>query len=52
MLDGLRHKLGAKHGTQAYEDLRGRNDPETPTTTSKSFAVADDVQCRQAARAW
>jgi hypothetical protein len=43
MLDGLRHKLGSERGTQAYEDLRGRNDPETPTTTSKSFPWQTDV---------
>jgi acyl-homoserine lactone acylase PvdQ len=43
MLDGLRHKLGSKRGTQAYEDLRGRNDPETPTTTSKSFPWQTNV---------
>ena len=43
MLDGLRHKLGSARGTQAYEDLRGRNDPETPTTTSKTFPWQTDV---------
>jgi acyl-homoserine lactone acylase PvdQ len=37
MLDGLRSKLGAMRGNEAYEDLRGRNDPEAVTTTTRSF---------------
>ncbi|MEP6954502.1 MAG: penicillin acylase family protein [Solirubrobacteraceae bacterium] len=43
MLDGLRSKLGSERGTQAYEDLRGRNDPETPTTTTKKFPWQTNV---------
>ncbi|MGZ6705772.1 MAG: penicillin acylase family protein [Solirubrobacteraceae bacterium] len=43
MLDALRKKLGSKNGTGAYEDLRGRNDPETPTTTSKKFPWQTNV---------
>jgi acyl-homoserine lactone acylase PvdQ len=36
-LDAARSKLGATHGNEAYEDLRGRYDPETATTTTRSF---------------
>ncbi len=36
-LDAARSKLGATRGNEAYEDLRGRSDPETATTTTKSF---------------
>jgi acyl-homoserine lactone acylase PvdQ len=35
-LDGLRHKLGAEQGDEAFEDLRARNDPEATYTTSKA----------------
>jgi acyl-homoserine lactone acylase PvdQ len=43
MLDGLRSKLGSTKGDEAYEDLRGRDDPETATTTTKSFPDQTDV---------
>jgi acyl-homoserine lactone acylase PvdQ len=36
-LDAARQRLGDTRGTEAYEDLRGRYDPETATTTSRSF---------------
>ena len=36
-LDAARSKLGATRGDEAYEDLRGRYDPETATTTTRSF---------------
>ena len=36
-LDALRSKLGPTRGNEAYEDLRGRYDPETATTTDRSF---------------
>ena len=36
-LDAARSKLGATRGDEAYEDLRGRYDPETATTTTHSF---------------
>jgi len=42
-LDALRTKLGATRGNQAYEDLRGRYDPETATTTTRSFPYQTKV---------
>ena len=42
-LDALRQKLGATRGDEAYEDLRGRNDPETATTTTRSFPYQTNV---------
>lgn len=32
LLDAARDKFGARRGERVYEDLRERNDPETPTT--------------------
>jgi acyl-homoserine lactone acylase PvdQ len=32
LLDAARDRFGARRGNQVYEDLRGRHDPETPTT--------------------
>ena len=32
LLDAARDRFGARRGNQVYEDLRGRDDPETPTT--------------------
>ena len=49
-LDAARSKLGATRGNEAYEDLRGRYDPETATTTTRSFPVPDQGQRGQAAR--
>ena len=43
ILDALRGKLGRQAGDEAYEDLRGRNDPETATTTTKKFPYQTDV---------
>jgi len=43
LLDGLRSKLGATRGNEAYEDLRGRYDPETATTTTRSFPYQTKV---------
>jgi acyl-homoserine lactone acylase PvdQ len=42
-LDAARSELGAKRGNEAYEDLRGRYDPETATTTSRSFPYQTKV---------
>jgi acyl-homoserine lactone acylase PvdQ len=42
-LDAARQKLGDKRGTHAYEDLRGRYDPETATTTSHRFRYQTNV---------
>ncbi|MCD6728338.1 MAG: penicillin acylase family protein [Solirubrobacteraceae bacterium] len=36
-LDALRDRLGSGEGSRAFEDLRGRSDPETATTTTKRF---------------
>jgi acyl-homoserine lactone acylase PvdQ len=32
LLDAARDRFGRRRGNAVYEDLRGRNDPETPTT--------------------
>ena len=32
LLDAARDRFGARRGNRVYQDLRGRNDPETPTT--------------------
>ncbi|MEN3280745.1 MAG: hypothetical protein V7607_1885 [Solirubrobacteraceae bacterium] len=42
-LDALRSKLGAARGNEAYEDLRGRYDPETATTTGRRFPYQTKV---------
>ncbi|MCU1675426.1 MAG: penicillin acylase family protein [Frankiales bacterium] len=42
-LASLRARLGDKTGDAAFEDLRGRNDPEATYTTSKSFANQTSV---------
>jgi hypothetical protein len=42
-LDAARSKLGATRGNEAYEDLRGRYDPETATTTTRSFPYQTNV---------
>ena len=49
-LDAARSKLGATRGDEAYEDLRGRYDPETATTTTRSFPDQTKVSVVQAAR--
>jgi acyl-homoserine lactone acylase PvdQ len=42
-LDAARSKLGATRGDEAYEDLRGRYDPETATTTTRKFPFETNV---------
>ena len=42
-LDAARSKLGATRGNEAYEDLRGRYDPETATTTTRKFPFETKV---------
>jgi acyl-homoserine lactone acylase PvdQ len=42
-LDAARSKLGATRGDEAYEDLRGRYDPETATTTTRKFPYQTNV---------
>jgi hypothetical protein len=42
-LDAARSKLGATRGNEAYEDLRGRYDPETATTTDRNFPYQTKV---------
>jgi acyl-homoserine lactone acylase PvdQ len=42
-LDAARSRLGATRGNEAYEDLRGRYDPETATTTTRSFPYQTKV---------
>jgi acyl-homoserine lactone acylase PvdQ len=42
-LDALRSKLGPTRGNDAYEDLRGRYDPETATTTDRRFPYQTKV---------
>jgi acyl-homoserine lactone acylase PvdQ len=42
-LDALRSKLGPTRGNEAYEDLRGRYDPETATTTDRRFPYQTKV---------
>jgi acyl-homoserine lactone acylase PvdQ len=46
-LDAARDKLGAKRGSQAYEDLRQRNDPETTVTTSRAAPHQTRVSVRR-----
>jgi acyl-homoserine lactone acylase PvdQ len=36
-LSGLQNRLGAKRGLSAFNDLRQREDPESPITISKAF---------------
>ena len=36
-LDALQHALGDERGKTVFDDLRDRNDPETPTTIAKAF---------------
>jgi acyl-homoserine lactone acylase PvdQ len=42
-LDAARSKLGATRGNEAYEDLRGRYDAETATTTTRNFPYQTKV---------
>jgi acyl-homoserine lactone acylase PvdQ len=42
-LASLRAKLGTKAGDQAFEDLRGRNDPEATVTTTNTKAAQPAV---------
>ena len=50
-LDALRRKLGAKQGDKAFEDLRGRNDPEATYTTAKAAPNQTTSRC-PSRRAW
>ena len=34
LLDAARDRFGARRGNRVYTDLRGRNDPESPTTSA------------------
>ena len=36
-LDALQHALGDERGKVVFDDLRDRNDPETPTTVARAF---------------
>ena len=42
-----RDRFGARRGSQVYEDLRQRNDPETSTTTSRSARFQTRVPVRR-----
>jgi acyl-homoserine lactone acylase PvdQ len=48
VLDTARRELGARRGTQVYEDLRQRNDPGTTTTTTRHAPWQTDVSARRA----
>ena len=42
-LDAARDKLGKGKGSEVYEDLRQRTDPETSTTTARKASAGADV---------
>ncbi len=46
-LDAARDKFGKGKGSDVYEDLRQRNDPETSTTTARKAAVDTNVPVKQ-----
>jgi acyl-homoserine lactone acylase PvdQ len=46
-LDAARDKLGKRTGTDVYQDLRQRDDPETSTTTSRTAKVRTDVPVKR-----
>ena len=46
-LDAARDKFGNGKGSDVYEDLRQRNDPETSTTTARKAAVDTNVPVKQ-----
>ncbi|MBA3748807.1 MAG: penicillin acylase family protein, partial [Solirubrobacterales bacterium] len=43
-LDALQRALGDERGKIVFDDLRGRNDPEAPTTIAKVFAWEDGTR--------
>jgi acyl-homoserine lactone acylase PvdQ len=43
LLARMRQDLGARHGQGAWQDLMEANDPETPTTTEKTFRYGNPV---------
>jgi acyl-homoserine lactone acylase PvdQ len=43
-LDALQHSLGDERGKVVFDDLRDRNDPETPTTIAKAFPWEDGTR--------
>ena len=43
-LEALRHALGDERGRVVFDDLRDRNDPETPTTIAKAFPWEDGAR--------
>ena len=50
-LDAARDKFGKGKGSDVYEDLRQRNDPETSTTTARKAAADDERPGRSSRRA-
>lgn len=42
-LDALQHALGEGRGKIVFDNLRDRNDPETPTTIAKTFPWEDET---------
>lgn len=43
-LDALQQSLGDERGKLVFDDLRGRDDPEAPTTIAKPFAWEDGIR--------
>jgi acyl-homoserine lactone acylase PvdQ len=43
-LDALQHALGDDRGKIVFDDLRDRNDPETPTTVATAFPWEDGTR--------
>ena len=43
-LDALQRSLGDERGKVVFDDLRDRNDPETPTTIAKAFPWEDGAR--------
>ena len=43
-LDALQRALGDERGKVVFDDLRDRNDPETPTTIAKAFPWEDGTR--------
>jgi acyl-homoserine lactone acylase PvdQ len=43
LLARMRQDLGARHGQGAWQDLMEADDPETPTTTEKTFRYGNHV---------
>jgi acyl-homoserine lactone acylase PvdQ len=47
-LDAFQSRLGKRRGEAAYQDLRQRNDPESPVTAAKSFKNQTSVEVTKA----